>query len=94
MLGQDHVDDVCQLHSPLDRGFGHAEIGQAKAADKDLELAWERIETFLWRHVCPDPSGQDSRQGTSISQNHGIVNGNHKACGEESNRLKAMHCPD
>lgn len=33
--------------------YGLAEIGQAAASDKDIRLAWERIETFLWKHVGP-----------------------------------------
>ena len=31
----------------------HVEIGQMKASDKDIGLAWERIETFLWKHIGP-----------------------------------------
>lgn len=31
----------------------HVDIGQIKASDKDIGLAWERIETFLWKHMSP-----------------------------------------
>ena len=47
-----------------------AEIGQAKASDKDIGLAWERIEAFLWKYVGPESSATSSGNGIGHQQ-HG-----------------------
>ena len=47
--------------------YDYAEIGQAKASEKDIGLAWERIETFLWKHVGP-ASSDDSNEHTTLHQ--------------------------
>ncbi|KAL3143921.1 hypothetical protein ABBQ32_003737 [Trebouxia sp. C0010 RCD-2024] len=56
-------------------GAGHAflnvpdKIGQAKASEKDIGLAWERIETFLWKHIGPFSSTESVNQSTVHQQN-------------------------
>ena len=52
-----------------------AEVGQAKASEKDIGLAWERIETFLWRHVGPSASAQSGGQ-MSYNQHNGQTQDN------------------
>lgn len=45
-----------------------AEIGQAKASEKDVGLAWERIEAFLWNHVGPALSVASAGNGIGHQQ--------------------------
>lgn len=61
---------VCASHAANICLF-HVEIGQPKAPDKDIGLAWERIETFLWKHIGPasvahstDQQNENQVQGT------------------------------
>lgn len=53
-----------------------AEVGQAKASEKDIGLAWERIETFLWKHVGPHASAYSDGQTASYSQHNGQMQDN------------------
>ncbi len=53
-----------------------AEVGQAKASEEDIGLAWERIETFLWKHVGPHASAFSDGQTTSHSQHNGQMQDN------------------
>lgn len=41
------------VHAHVHFCIGCAEIGQAKASDKDIDLAWQRIEAFLLKFVDP-----------------------------------------
>ena len=50
-----------------------AEVGQAKASEKEIGLAWERIETFSWKHVGPHVSAYSD--GQTASHTHGQHNG-------------------
>ncbi len=53
-----------------------AEVGQAKASEKDIGLAWERIETFLWKHVGPRASAYSDGQTALHSQHNGQMQDN------------------
>ncbi len=53
-----------------------AEVGQAKASEKDIGLAWERIETFLWKHVGPHASAHSDGQTAPHSQHNGQMQDN------------------
>ena len=52
-----------------------AEVGQAKASEKDIGLAWERIETFLWKHVGPHASAYSDGQ-TALHSHNGQMQDN------------------
>ena len=53
-----------------------AEVGQAKASEEDIGLAWERIETFLWKHVGPHASAHSDGQIAWHSQQNGQTQDN------------------
>ena len=40
-----------------------------KASDKDIKLAWERIEAFLWKYVGPTSSAGSVNHSTVHQQN-------------------------
>lgn len=61
----------------------HVEIGQIKASDKDIELAWERIETFLWNHVGPASVAHSTDQQNQNQVQRIVLQPNVKA--EDSN---------
>ncbi|KAL0049168.1 hypothetical protein WJX82_008011 [Trebouxia sp. C0006] len=73
----------CELH--IYEGAGHAflnnpdKVGQAKASEKDIGLAWEHIETFLWKHVGPHASAYSDGQSASYSQHNGQMQDNDMA---------------
>ena len=64
----------------------HAEIGQAKASEKDTGLAWERIETFLWKHIGPTSSAESVNNSTLHQQSQDQV-----ASTGMKNALEAAH---
>ena len=51
----------------IQHALQHAEIGQAKAADKDISLAWQRIEMFLWKMVDPKASPRFKNHQTELA---------------------------
>ena len=53
--------------------YGPAETKQAKASDADIRLAWERIETFLWKHVGPASSAHSTDHTTLHQQSQDQV---------------------
>lgn len=62
---------LCDLH--IYEGAGHAflnkpdKIGQAKASDKDISLAWQRMEMFLWKNVDPKASPRFKNHQTELA---------------------------
>lgn len=68
-----HAMQLCAPDTTPDRAWLFAEIEQPKASQKDIGLAWERIETFLWKHVGPNSGAQSSSQGMSQMQNGDTV---------------------